>query len=86
MTISSKKLIFCVAIALSASGCARTKGAFGTQAYTYQGQAFKGKIQRNKDDRAEFGVTVRGADRGLPGALEAARIAANRYCIKQYEL
>ncbi|MCV2893940.1 hypothetical protein [Lentibacter sp. XHP0401] len=85
MLKTSTKLAFCVALAVMASGCARTKSALGgSQSYSYEGYAYKGKIQRSKEDRADFGVTVRGADRGLSGALEAARIEANRYCIDQY--
>ncbi len=65
-------------------GCDRARGGFGAQSYNYAGYAFKGAVRANKTDRAEFAVSVRGAQRGLVGAQEAARIAANRYCIEQY--
>lgn len=78
------KLGLCVLLGLAVTGCERAKGALTTQGYAYEGTIFKGKLQRDSDDRANFSVTVRGADRGLPGALEAGRIEANRYCIEQY--
>lgn len=75
---------FCIAVAVALAGCSGTRNLLNSQSYNYEGYAFKGKLQRSKEDRAQFTVTVRGAERGLVGALEAARLEANRYCIDQY--
>ncbi len=74
----------CIAVVAALAGCSGTRNALNSQSYAYEGYGFKGRLQRDKADRAQFAVTVRGADRGVIGALEAARIEANRYCIAQY--
>ena len=73
-----------ILVVFSFAACERAKGTLGAQGYAYEGAIFKGKLNRDRDDRAKFSVTVRGANRGVQGALEAARIEANRYCIEQY--
>ena len=79
------KISLCILLGLSLAACERAKGVVsGQSGYAYEGYVFKGKLQRDSDDRANFSVTVRGASRGVQGALEAGRIAANRYCIAQY--
>jgi hypothetical protein len=71
-------------VVMSVASCERAKGTLGAQGYAYEGAIFKGKLNRHRDDRSKFSVSVRGASRGVAGALEAARIEANRYCIEQY--
>ncbi len=83
----SRATLFVISGALVLStlaGCERAQNVFGPAGFEYQGTSFKGRIDRDRDAREKFTVNVRGADRGLPGALEAARLAANRYCSEQF--
>jgi len=67
-----------------AAGCDRAKSAFSRGGYVEDGVRFKPRVQGSKEDRAEFSVSVRSAERSPEGAREAARVEATRYCIKQY--
>ena len=79
------KISLCVLLGLSLASCERAKGVVSGQGgYAYEGNVFKGKLQRGRDEHENFSVAVRGASRGVQGALKAGRIAANRYCIAQY--
>lgn len=84
MQMKASLLGLTVLVAFAGAGCERAKGTLGAQGYAYEGAIFKGKLTRDREDRARFSIMVRGAVRGVPGALEAARIEANRYCISQY--
>lgn len=73
-------------VALTAlSACAKrgNNNLFGNRE-AYDGQYFRAKIDRDRDNRAAFSVSVREANRTLTGAREAARHKANEYCIRQF--
>jgi len=54
------KISLCVLLGLSLAACERAKGVVSGQGgYAYEGYVFKGKLQRDSDDRANFSVTAR---------------------------
>ena len=87
-----KRLVLVSVIAASmvtTASCARVKNAsenvFGAH-QTYEGVRFRAKLDSDREDRANFVVTVNDAGQSLSGAREAARHQAVEYCIKQYGL
>ncbi|MBU2982078.1 hypothetical protein KO498_09670 [Lentibacter algarum] len=71
-------------LALGVSGCEQAKDKLTRNSYYYEGVTFKSKIVKSKESRENFQVIIRNATLGLTGAREAARLAANRYCIENY--
>ncbi|MEO1140059.1 MAG: hypothetical protein AAFW87_11450 [Pseudomonadota bacterium] len=51
---------------------------------TFNGVYYKAKAKPASDDRQSFALKVPRVDRGLPGALEAGRYEATRYCIENF--
>ncbi|MBB04575.1 MAG: hypothetical protein CML03_03515 [Pseudooceanicola sp.] len=80
----TRTLILALVAMTALSACAKNGGnPFGNRE-AYDGHFFRVKLDRNRDDRAAFGVTVNDAGRSLIGAREAARQKANEYCIRQF--
>ena len=50
----------------------------------FDGYYFSSKLSRSKLDDRSFDLTVRRANRSLPGAREAGRYEATRFCIKNF--
>ena len=51
---------------------------------TFDGYYFTSKLTRNRLDDRSFDLIVRRANRSLPGAREAGRYEATRFCIKNF--
>ena len=51
---------------------------------SFDGYYFSSKLTPNKLDDRSFDLTVRRANRSLPGAREAGRYEATRFCIKNF--
>ena len=68
-----------IAAGLTLSACAKPG-----ERVLFDGKYYPAKVSKGKDARENFTVTVRRANQGLPGAREAGRYEATRYCIKNF--
>jgi len=78
-------LILSLAAVTALSACSKRgeNNMFGNR-QAYDGVYFRAKVDKNRDNRAAFTVSVRDAGKTLTGAREAARHRANEYCIRQF--
>ena len=72
-------LIFCSCLILL--GCSNPL-TLEENKVSFDGYYFPYKLVRNKVDDRSFDLTVKRANRSLPGAREAGRYEATRFCIK----
>ncbi len=55
------------------------------EAFAFDGQYYRAKASKlDKDDRAQFAVSVKPVSASLDGAREAGRYEGTRYCIENY--
>ncbi|MEX0304632.1 MAG: hypothetical protein AB3N24_19610 [Leisingera sp.] len=73
----------CLAVAAFVSACGSTTAS---NRPLYDGVPFKAKAKPvdKKTDRALFQVEIKGADRSVKGAREAAAHAGTKYCVQNY--
>ncbi len=84
---SGLMLVLAVALTAGVAGCGKRgpNNALGHR-QQFDGQYFRAKIDKDRDNRAQFIVSVNDAGRSLVGAREAGRVKAVEYCIRQYGL
>lgn len=51
---------------------------------TFDGHYFRGRIDRDSEDKARFDVKVSPVSQSLDGAREAGRYEATKFCLRQY--
>ncbi len=73
-----------ISLLVGLTACEQAKDKLTRNSFFYEGNTFKTKVEKSRDDRQDFRVIVRNATQGLTGSREAARVAANRYCIENY--
>lgn len=80
-------ILLALIVSLSACGVGERirPGAYGkplrSEKLTFDDIYFRAKARHTSEDRRDFAVSVRGADRNVAAALEAGEFAAVKYCI-----
>ena len=74
-----RSVIFCVMAGVLVAGCTAREDRI-----LFDGQYFRAKASKDRDDRRIFTATVKPVSASVEGAREAGRYEGIKYCISEY--
>jgi hypothetical protein len=77
----TRALILSLVALSTLAACGKNNNAFGNR-QAFDGQYFRVRVSAERDDKAQFTVTVHDATRSLVGARDAAITKVSEHCIK----